>query len=480
VRRLSGGLLLAACLVLPALAPAAAAVDLAGTWYVLVHYRDSQTANPEVLRWEDRLWEFAKQGDRLEWTDYPIVVFSDKTGRFEGRHRVLHAWEPNAAQWSEIAAGIPVNSRGSTSKTLRRGEESGWTSSRGATARSGFVTFTQTWTIEGLDGLPVITWRDSMGSADTGSLSGVTRFTARAVDDGGDLIAGRYERDGHREGTFRMIRAGSARGLQSDGRTPNQKVAERVYQQVIDGTLGRELFVEALTEELAEYRIDPRDVDVEALVDGALARLRSGQSAQAVERWIATDVVARLREQAFGFASEGATHDPAARYALPFDPSVPRRLTQGVNGEFSHTGRHGYSFDFAMPEGTPVLAARAGEVVHVSDGYTEGGRSRSLVNRANAVQVLHADGTWATYAHFAPGLEVAEGQRVEAGDLLGRSGNTGYTTHPHLHFAVWRRGEGGDVRTVDVRFDDGSPQGFVPAEGLYYGGDGAAAESASR
>ena len=81
-----------------ALAPAAAGageVSLEGTWHVIAHYTDSATNNPCSPRWEDRVWVFQREGDRLRWVDYPIVVLSDDRGRFEGRKRVLGYWEPN-------------------------------------------------------------------------------------------------------------------------------------------------------------------------------------------------------------------------------------------------------------------------------------------------------------------------------------------------------------------------------------------------
>ena len=87
--------LLALALALGA-APATASepVDLVGTWHVLVHYTDSSAADTEVLRWDDRIWVFKRKGSRLSWTEYPIVVFNDRSGRFEtsnhGQQRVLH------------------------------------------------------------------------------------------------------------------------------------------------------------------------------------------------------------------------------------------------------------------------------------------------------------------------------------------------------------------------------------------------------
>ena len=88
-------------LAVAALAPGgeAAAFDLEGTWHVLAHYTDANTSRPEQLRWDDRIWVFERRGSRLSWIEYPIVVFSDESGRFERRStgqyaRVVGAWEP--------------------------------------------------------------------------------------------------------------------------------------------------------------------------------------------------------------------------------------------------------------------------------------------------------------------------------------------------------------------------------------------------
>jgi murein DD-endopeptidase MepM/ murein hydrolase activator NlpD len=57
--------------------------------------------------------------------------------------------------------------------------------------------------------------------------------------------------------------------------------------------------------------------------------------------------------------------------------------------------------------------------------------------RANFVRILHDDGSMALYAHLAPGgVRVQVSQAVAAGEPIAWSGNTGYSTGPHLHFAV--------------------------------------------
>jgi len=191
----------------------AAGVELEGTWHVLVHYKDSAATNPEEERWEDRVWVFARDGAGLRWTDYPIVVFDDESGRFEGRSRVLAYWEPSAGQLEELAQGPKVNGRGSRSKRLRA-TGSGWGSSPAAAPQSASViTFTADWSIENEASLPLFQLEDALGSAMTDSLEGATRYETERVEEGGRVLRGSYDRDGTRRGTFRMLRTPPSRGL---------------------------------------------------------------------------------------------------------------------------------------------------------------------------------------------------------------------------------------------------------------------------
>lgn len=136
--------------------------------------------------------------------------------------------------------------------------------------------------------------------------------------------------------------------------------------------------------------------------------------------------------------------DPDARpqdveYRLPLPHAVVPRIDQGYGGRFSHTDlQNRYAVDFAVPEGTPVLAARDGAVMQVESGFrTAGTDAGRYAGQANYIRVAHDDGTMAVYAHLKPGgALVRVGQRVRAGDRIGLSGNTGYTTGPHLHFVV--------------------------------------------
>ncbi|MBU8976629.1 M23 family metallopeptidase [Lysobacter sp. MMG2] len=135
--------------------------------------------------------------------------------------------------------------------------------------------------------------------------------------------------------------------------------------------------------------------------------------------------------------------DPSARprdvdYLLPLQ-QAQFRIDQGYGGHFSHRDEQNrYAVDFAADIGTPVLAAREGVVMQVESDFDKAGLNLERYGgRANFVRILHEDGTMTLYAHLkSEGALVRVGQRVRAGQQIGLSGNTGFTTGPHLHFAV--------------------------------------------
>lgn len=191
------------------------AVDLVGTWHVLIHYRDSDAANPDVMRWDDRLWVFQRKGSRLAWTEYPIVVFTDRDGRFErsrhGQRRVLHAWEPNAAQQAQIEAGLEFNTLGSKKKTLRRKRDGSWQSTGAAlTLSASVIGYHEIWSILGLDEVPTFVREDVLGSVRAESVSGRTEYRGSEIDAEGSVIRGEFARDESRRGSFRLTRSGDA------------------------------------------------------------------------------------------------------------------------------------------------------------------------------------------------------------------------------------------------------------------------------
>ena len=165
----------------------------------------------------------------------------------------------------------------------------------------------------------------------------------------------------------------------------------------------------------------------------------------------------------------GAAHDDSVTYRMPYATGESYRVLQGFGAGFSHRGKERYAVDFAMEVGTPVHAARAGIVARVVDEHDRGCWQDGCGQWANYIVVLHADGTTGQYYHLMQhGALVAVGDRVTAGKLIGYSGNTGHTTMPHLHFAVYRAGGWGSKRTVEVRFRTADGDLDSPRSGRRY------------
>lgn len=168
-----------------------------------------------------------------------------------------------------------------------------------------------------------------------------------------------------------------------------------------------------------------------------------------------------------------AVHDPTALYRLPFQDGRTFPLTQAYGSPATtHTTPDSlYAVDFTMPVGTPIVAARAGTIVKVDQTHEYGGREPTLLDKANTVTILHDDGTMALYAHLAPGQPLVNiGQQVSEGQQIAVSGSTGYSTGPHLHFAILKNDidPTGSARPVSLpfRFYVGRPpEAFEPRAG---------------
>jgi murein DD-endopeptidase MepM/ murein hydrolase activator NlpD len=155
-------------------------------------------------------------------------------------------------------------------------------------------------------------------------------------------------------------------------------------------------------------------------------------------------------------------------YALPYSRGTEYKVFQAFNGALSHRGKDAYALDFDMPEGTKVTAARDGLVVKVVEGFSQGGWDESFREKANTVILAHQDGTLSRYVHLQQNSVVVDlGDWVRTGELLGLSGNTGYSSGPHLHFDVYSPGDDMKVRTLkfQVRVNG---QDITPSEGDVY------------
>ena len=152
-------------------------------------------------------------------------------------------------------------------------------------------------------------------------------------------------------------------------------------------------------------------------------------------------------------------------YVLPYGAGESYLVVQGncTPGTHSPGSRDAYAYDFSMPIGTPVIAARAGVVGELEERYED---RNGVASQANYVLLRHTDGTAAVYFHLTQnGVLVGLGQSVRQGAAIGLSGQTGRQgISPHLHFGVL----GASGLTVPVTFNntDSHPNGLQ--RGLFY------------
>ena len=142
-----------------------------------------------------------------------------------------------------------------------------------------------------------------------------------------------------------------------------------------------------------------------------------------------------------------------ADYAMPFKPGR-YVVMQGPRGTYSHFAGSGSenAVDWTVPVGTTVCAAREGRVVGVRQDSTVGGPDRKFRPFANYVIIKHADGTFADYVHLKTGGALVKmGDEVTVGQPIGLSGQTGFTSAPHLHFSVFQTIDGKTKLTLPFR-----------------------------
>lgn len=119
----------------------------------------------------------------------------------------------------------------------------------------------------------------------------------------------------------------------------------------------------------------------------------------------------------------------------------------------THTNEFHNSYDFSVPEGTEVFAMEEGVVIRIVQRYSAAHKDRSRIDEVNKVEVMHRDGSFASYVHLKPNsvnLKLCE--RVTRGQLIGLSGHNGYSSGPHLHVDVIRPLALGKFQTIPLKF----------------------------
>lgn len=143
--------------------------------------------------------------------------------------------------------------------------------------------------------------------------------------------------------------------------------------------------------------------------------------------------------------------DKDYEYSLPFEIGKTHLVDQGYNGHFSH--QHINALDFNLKIGDKVVAAREGKVVQTVDQFNSNCANISCAKFNNKIVIMHSDGSFADYAHLKQkGVVVKIGDTVTKGQLIGYSGNTGFSNGPHLHFAVFLNRIDGKRKYIPTKF----------------------------
>lgn len=148
------------------------------------------------------------------------------------------------------------------------------------------------------------------------------------------------------------------------------------------------------------------------------------------------------------FKGRRVQDDTSHVYLLPYLEGKRFLIAQAANSKFlSHKGE--LSLDFKMKVGSKICAARAGRVIAVKEDSQVGGVDEKYLSQGNHVIIKHADGSVAKYWHLMYNeVLVEQGDSVIEGQVIGNSGNTGYSAFPHLHFQVLTK----EGRQVLIRF----------------------------
>jgi hypothetical protein len=150
----------------------------------------------------------------------------------------------------------------------------------------------------------------------------------------------------------------------------------------------------------------------------------------------------------------------APTHAIPFRPGHETEVVQAYHGYQTHDAELAYSIDFECEPGTPIVASRDGIVWDVRESSSKGCDDRSCIDDGNYVVLDHGDGTFGEYHHLQQfGALVEPGDQVCQGQVVGLCGNTGYSSGPHLHFAITNAAH----RTIPSRLPTGGSNRFPVA-----------------
>jgi len=123
------------------------------------------------------------------------------------------------------------------------------------------------------------------------------------------------------------------------------------------------------------------------------------------------------------------------KYRLP----LKKKEIIGLDTDHLYSRKLRHALDFLCRVGTPIFAAQSGKVIWIKDDSKIGGKNKKKYwDLGNRIVIKHRLGEYTAYEHLKyKGTVVKVGQKVKKGQLIGYSGNTGYSHGPHLHFEVF-------------------------------------------
>lgn len=144
--------------------------------------------------------------------------------------------------------------------------------------------------------------------------------------------------------------------------------------------------------------------------------------------------------------------DSSYIYSLPFENKKKVCLIQAYDSKMSHKGE--LALDFKIKKKTKICAARDGIVIGAREDSDKGGLKPMNMSDGKYISIKHDDGSVAHYWHLVKdGVLVNVGDTVLKGQVIGLSGNTGYSAFPHLHFEVIGNDGAGNIKQLATRFN---------------------------
>jgi murein DD-endopeptidase MepM/ murein hydrolase activator NlpD len=180
---------------------------------------------------------------------------------------------------------------------------------------------------------------------------------------------------------------------------------------------------------VATFQVSIVHSGFDTIADGSRyqATLQPGtrQTVLRATRPVGEDPALRIAWKA-ALGSPDAVHTPALPYRVPFGVGSTFQISQAYPVRITHTTADSqYAVDIALPDGTPVYAAREGIVMNTRHDSYRGAPSPVMLDQANFIEILHSDGTIALYAHLHwDSIRVRMGEHVARGQYLADSGNS--------------------------------------------------------